>query len=83
MDQDETWHQVGLRPGYIVLDGDPAPPPQRGTAPPNFRPYLLQPNSCMDQDVTWYGARPEPRRLCVRWGPRSPPKKGAEPPPRF
>jgi len=24
--------QVGLGPGYIVLDGDPAPLPQRGTA---------------------------------------------------
>ena len=25
--------QVGLGPGHIVLDGDPAPPPQRGTVP--------------------------------------------------
>ena len=25
--------QVGLGPGHIVVDGDPAPPPQRGTAP--------------------------------------------------
>jgi len=25
--------QVGIGPGHIVLDGDPAPPPQRGTAP--------------------------------------------------
>ena len=25
--------QVGLGPGDTVLDGDPAPPPQRGTAP--------------------------------------------------
>jgi len=24
--------QVGLVPGHIELDGDPAPPPQRGTA---------------------------------------------------
>jgi len=24
--------QVGLGPGHIVLDGDPVPPPQRGTA---------------------------------------------------
>ena len=29
--------QVGLGPGDIVLDGDPASLPQRGTAP-NFRP---------------------------------------------
>jgi len=25
--------RVGLGPGHIVLDGDPAPPPQKGTAP--------------------------------------------------
>ena len=47
--------QVGLGPGHIVLDGDPAPLPI-------FGPYLLRPNGCMDQDVTWYGARPRPRR---------------------
>ena len=28
--------QVGLGPCHIVLDGEPAPPPQRGKAP-NFR----------------------------------------------
>jgi len=40
-------------PGHIVLDGDPAPPPQRGTAlPPIFGPCLLWPNGCMDQDAT-------------------------------
>ena len=32
--------QVGLGPGHIVLDGDPAPPPQGGTAP-NFRPISV------------------------------------------
>jgi len=32
--------EVGLSPGNIVLDGDPAPPPQRGTAP-NFRPISV------------------------------------------
>jgi len=34
--------QVGLDPGHIVFDGDPAPPPppQRGTAP-NFRPIFV------------------------------------------
>jgi len=62
--------QVGLGPGHTVSDGDPAPLPQRGTAP-IFGLYLLRPNGCMDQDVTWYGARPRPRRLCIRWGPRS------------
>jgi len=32
--------QVGLGPGHIVLDGDPAPLPQRGTTP-NFRPISV------------------------------------------
>jgi len=45
--------QVGLGPGHIVLDGDPAPPPPRGHSPhPIFGPYLLRPNGCMDQDAT-------------------------------
>jgi len=47
--------QVSLGPGHIVLDGDPSPCPQRGTAPPPiFVPYLLRPNAWMDQDATWY-----------------------------
>ena len=29
---------VGLGPGDFVLDGDPAHPRKKGTAPPNFRP---------------------------------------------
>ena len=33
--------QVGLGPGHIVLDGDPAPPPPKGRAPPIFGPYLV------------------------------------------
>jgi len=71
---------VGLGPGHIVLDGDPALPPQRGTAPPIFDPYQLLRNGCMDQDVTWYGARLRPMRLCVRWGPSCLSRKGgAEP----
>ena len=31
---------IGLDPDDIVLDGDPAPPPQKGTAP-NFRPMSI------------------------------------------
>ena len=53
--------QIGLGPGHIVLDGDPAVPPPKGHSPhPIFGPYLLQPNGCMDQDATWYGARLRP-----------------------
>ena len=32
-DQDETWHAGRPRPGHIVLDGDPAPPPPKGHSP--------------------------------------------------
>ena len=28
--------EIGLGPGHIMLDGDPAPPPKKGTTP-NFR----------------------------------------------
>ena len=33
--------QVGLGPGHIVLDGDPAPLLQRGQSPPNFWPISV------------------------------------------
>jgi len=34
--------QVGLSPGHIVLDGDPAPPPKkRGIAAPSFWPMSI------------------------------------------
>ena len=34
--------EVGLGPGHIVLDGDPAPPTERGTAAlPTFRPMSI------------------------------------------
>jgi len=35
--------EVGLGPGHIVLDGDPAPP-KRKHSPPVFGPCLLWPN---------------------------------------
>jgi len=44
--------EVGLGPGHIVLDGDPAPLSQRGM-PPTFGPCLLWPNGWMDEDATW------------------------------
>jgi len=33
--------RVDLGPGHIVLDRDPAPLPQRGTAPPNLWPISI------------------------------------------
>jgi len=71
--------QVGLGPGHIVLDGDPASPPLKGgRAPPIFDPYLLWPNGWMDEDATWYGGRPQPRPHCVRRGSGCSPATGAQ-----
>jgi len=39
--------QVGLGPGHIVLDGDPAPQPQKGDGAPNFR------SVCCGQTAGW------------------------------
>jgi len=33
--------QIGFGPGHIVLGGKPAPTPQRGIAPLNFRPISV------------------------------------------
>jgi len=47
--------EVGLAPGYIVLDGDPAflpSPPEGAQQPPVFGPYLLWPNGWMDYNAT-------------------------------
>jgi len=33
--------EVGLGPGHIVLDGDPALPPPTGGGAPNFRPMSI------------------------------------------
>ena len=48
--------EVGLGPDDFVLDGDPAPPPQKGRSRPIFGPCLLWPNGWMDRDATWYGS---------------------------
>jgi len=45
--------EVSLDRGHIVLDGDPAPSPQKGdSAPRIFGPWLLLPNGWIDQDTT-------------------------------
>ena len=39
MDQDGR--EVGLGPGHIVLDGDPASPKKGNSTPPTFRPMSI------------------------------------------
>jgi len=60
-DQDETWHAGRPRPGHIVLDRDPSPPPPKRHSPPIFGPCLLWPNgrpsevlrTCIKRVSTW------------------------------
>jgi len=47
MDQDETWHWGRPRPSHIVLDGDPAPTPQKGHSP-QFSAHV-----CCGQTAGW------------------------------
>ena len=71
--------QVGLSPGHTVLDGDPPPLPQRGTAP-QFSAHI-----CCRQMAAWIKM---PLRMEVQGSsdfvfdgdPAPPTQKGAEPP---
>ena len=43
MDQDTTWYEVDLGPSYIVFDGEPVPPPPKGSQEPTFLVTILSP----------------------------------------
>ena len=84
-DQYETWHaglRVGLSPGHIVLDGNPAPLP-KGAQPPNFRPIAVAAKWLHGSRCHLVWGRPLPRRLYVRWGPSPLPKRGRSSLPNF
>ena len=71
--------EVGLCPGHIVLDGNPAPhpSPKRGAQrPPHYSAHVLRSNGWMDQGANWYGGRPRP---WPHYGDLAPPK-GHSPP---
>jgi len=76
--------EVGLGPGDIVLDRDPAAVAARkGAALVHsalFGSCLLWPKSWMDRDATWYGGRPRTRPHCVRWAPNSLTERGTAAP---
>ena len=71
--------QVGLGPGHIVLDGDPAPPPQRGT--PQFSAHI----SC-GQMAAWIKMSLGmevglgPGDFVLDWDSAPPPQKGGRAP---
>jgi len=75
--------EVGLDPGHIVLDEDPASLPKRGTDPPIFGPFPFH-----GKIAVWIKM---PLAVEVRLGPgdfvldghRAPLKKGVQPPFQF
>ena len=86
MDQDATWYglEVGLGPGDIVLDGEPAAPlPKRGTVAPHFSAHVY-----CGQTAGWIkmplsievGLDPGHIVLLNTWGPSSPTKRGTAAP---
>ena len=77
--------EVGLGPDDIVLNGDPAPPPRKGSrAPPQFSAHV----DC-GQTAGWIkmalGTEVglAPGHIVLGGNPAPLPKKGAEPPPIF
>jgi len=75
--------EVGLSPGHIVLDEDPAPLPHRGAATPYFRPMSvvakwmdelrchlevgLSPGDADPHPLPQKGAEPPVFILCLLW----------------
>ena len=77
--------QVGIHPGHIVLDGDPAThPPKGGEVPPQFSAHV----HC-GQTAGWVkmplgiNVGLGPGYIVLDWDPALLPKKGAEPLPNF
>jgi len=80
IDQYDTWHGDGIGPGHSVLDGDPAPPPERGTDP------QFSAHACCGQTAGWIKMPPGTKvgvGTCniVLDGNPAPPKKAHSPPP--
>jgi len=73
--------KVGFNPSNIVLEGDPAAPPQKGrrAPPPIFGPCLLWPNGWMDQEVTGMEVSLGPVHIVLDMDP-APHKKGGTAP---
>jgi len=71
--------ELGLGPGHIVFDRDPAPP-KKGAQSPNFWPMCLAAKRLDGSRCRLVGRyRPRPWPHCVRWGSTSPPPKDTAP----
>jgi len=72
--------EVGLGPGHIVLDGEPAPSPKKEAEPPNFGPFLLSPNGWMNHDGTCMEMDLGPSHIVLDGAQAPFPPKGGRPP---
>jgi len=78
--------EIGLGQGDFVLDGDHAPPHQKGAEPfprpQKIGPCLLRPNGWMDEAGTWHGGL-SPDDFVLNVDPAPLPKRWAEHPQIF
>jgi len=73
--------KVGLDPSETVLNGDPAPPPQKGGRAPQFSTYVfLWPNGAWIKMPLGMEVGLSPRHIMLDGDPAPSPKKGAQPP---
>jgi len=68
--------EVGLCPGHIVLDGNPAAPSQKWGTAANFRPMSIVAKRQDGSTCHLVWGRPWSRPHCSRWGPALLPRKG-------
>jgi len=82
MDKDATWYGARPRPRRLVLDGDPAPLPQKGGGAPQFSAHVYCNKTArwikMVLQVLGMEVGPSPADFVLDGDP-APPKKGAEP----
>ena len=76
--------EVGLSPGHIVLDGDPAPPPQKGGGAPEFSAHVYcGPTAGWIQMALGTDVGLGPGHIVLDGDPAPLPKKAAQPPSIF
>ena len=73
--------KVGLDPSDTVLDGDPAPPPQKSVQNPQFSAhvYCAQTAGLINMPLSTKASL-GPGRIVLHGDPAPPPKRGTAPP---
>ena len=72
--------EVGLGPGDFVLDGDPAPPPQKGDGAPNFRLVYCRQTAGWIKIVVRMDVGLSPGDFMLDGDPAPSPERGQSPP---